>query len=88
MPIKVIGCGIYKNYKKGYSRHQEVMRWRGRFAALYAVHESMAAEMERRGYVHESPLDKKLASGGRFQRILLDSASAQKRNLRRKGCRV
>ncbi len=48
---------------KGYSKHPEVIRWRGKLAALYARHGDIAAEMERRGFAHRSPLDARLATG-------------------------
>ena len=34
--------------KTGYSRHPETLRWAGRLAALYARHEALVHEMQRR----------------------------------------
>jgi hypothetical protein len=42
--------------KKGYANHPEVRRWRGKLAALNLRHGDMVAEMQRRGYKHNSPL--------------------------------
>ena len=41
---------------KGYSRHPETLRWKGRIKALKARHGLVGAEMRVRGYRHESPL--------------------------------
>jgi len=41
----------------GYARHPETLRWVGRERALYLRHEALAAEIERRGYNHRSPID-------------------------------
>ena len=42
--------------RKGYSRHPETLRWRGRLAALSARHDRLVAEMTLRGYRHRSPM--------------------------------
>lgn len=42
--------------KRGYTNHPEVKRWRGKLAALNMRHGDQVAEMERRGYKHNSPL--------------------------------
>jgi len=42
---------------KGFAKHPEVMRWRGKLAALYHKHYDIAFEMYRRGYHHKSELD-------------------------------
>lgn len=72
--------------KKGYSRHPEVKRWKGKLKALYLKHEEIVVEMSRRGYNHESPLDKGLAKGKGKQDSQVDSLEEQKKNLRGKGC--
>lgn len=72
--------------KKGYSRHPEVLRWKGKLKALYLRHEAEAAEMGRRGYVHRSPLEKPLATGSPAQDDMVDGIEEQKRLLRSKGC--
>lgn|GEM_PF-502121 len=48
---------ILADGRKGYRRHPEVVRWQGRLGALYRRHETLVAEMVRRGYRHASPLD-------------------------------
>lgn len=70
----------------GYSRHPETRRWEGRLAALYARHEALVAEMTRRGYRHQSPLDQALATGSTVQDMYIDPPAAQVEILRGKGC--
>lgn len=72
--------------KRGYSMHPETVRWVGKLAALYARHEALVKEMELRGYVHRSPLDRKLANGRRIQTQFLITAREQRKLLREKGC--
>ena len=81
---------ILTNNKKGYSRHPEVIRWRGRLKALYLRHQILVAEMGNRGFRHNSPLLKKLATGKAKQDLQVDSYEDQIRNLKGKecGCRV
>lgn len=76
--------------KKAYANHPETKRWRGKLKALYARHEKLVKEMERRGYVHKTPLDKKLAKGKGEQDEYVDTPDEQVRILRKKrcGCRV
>ena len=71
---------------KGYSHHPEVLRWKGKLAALYIRHEDMAQEMKRRGYSHKSPLDRKLVTGARTQHEFVDTLEEQYRLLRLKKC--
>ena len=70
----------------GYSRHPETLRWVGKTKALYLRHEALVKEMERRGYKHQSPLDKRLAKGSASQRIYIDSPARQKQILTKKPC--
>jgi len=72
--------------KKGYSRHPETLRWRGRLKALYLRHEELVAEMERRGYRHKSPLARRLASGSSVQDKFIDSPRRQRQLLAAKKC--
>jgi hypothetical protein len=72
--------------KKGYSRHPETRRWVGKLAALFARHELLVAEMERRGFTHRSPLDRRLARGRRRQDSFVDSPAEQRRILAGKPC--
>lgn len=72
--------------KKGYSRHPETLRWRGRLKALYLRHSELAAEMESRGYRHKSPLDGRLASGSAVQDKFIDSPRRQRQLLAAKNC--
>ena len=77
---------IILNNKKGYMNHPEVKRWRGKLKALYSRHDLLVKEMDRRGFKHSSPLDKKLAKGKSKQDVLIDSLKDQKRILREKDC--
>ena len=72
--------------RKGYARHPETMRWRGKLAALYNRHELLVEEMRRRGYNHASPLDPKLAMGTSIQIEFLDTPEAQRTILQLKAC--
>ena len=72
--------------KRGYARHPETLRWRGRLAALYARHEEEVAEMGRRGFNHASPLDRALATGSARQTELVDSVAAQLERLTEREC--
>lgn len=69
---------------KGYSSHQETMRWKGRLKALSLRHEATAFEMEKRGFKHKSPLDKRRAIGKAAQDELIDPLEVQKRLLSEK----
>lgn len=77
---------ILVNERRGYAHHPETKRWRGKLAALYARHESLVTEMERRGYRHASPLDPHQATGVAVQTEYVDSPDEQENILRDKGC--
>ncbi len=70
----------------GYSRHPETLRWVGKTRALYNRHEALVKEMQKRGYRHLSPLDKKLAKGSAVQKVFIDSVARQKIILKNKLC--
>lgn len=75
--------------KRGYSRHPEVMRWRGCVVALWERHEQQVREFTRRGYSHKSPLDLNSVPRkhrGSVQKTRLETLNEQRRKLRRKGC--
>jgi len=72
--------------KKGYARHPETLRWRGKLNALYQRHDLLVAEMVRRGYNHRSPLDHTLATGSSRQTEYVDSLTKQIRILKDKKC--
>jgi len=59
--------------KKGFARHPETVRWRGKLAALYRRHEALVAEMEGRGYRHRTPLPTEEAVGLAEQREYKDT---------------
>ena len=70
----------------GYSHHPETKRWVGKLKALYARHQALVAEMEKRGYKHKTPLDKKFATGKATQSFFIDSPTKQKKLLKEKPC--
>ncbi len=72
--------------KKGYSKHPETLRWKGKLKALYNRHELLVQEMERRKYNHRSPLLKSQARGLAKQDILINSIKEQIENLHKKRC--
>lgn len=72
--------------KQGYAKHPETLRWQGKLAALFARHEVLVAEMARRGYTHQSPLDPDLATGERIQTAFVNTPEEQVEILRAKGC--
>ena len=76
---------ILKN-KKGYSRHPETMRWKGKLKLLYQRHQEEVKEMIKRGYQHLSPLDKKFARGKNKQDIFIYNIKKQKKILKSKKC--
>ncbi len=77
---------ILTKNKKGFSKHPETLRWKGKLKALYLRHEELVKELERRNYQHRSPLDKKLARGKSFQDEYLQSKRKQEKILKEKGC--
>ncbi len=70
----------------GYSNHPETKRWVGKLKALYLRHEALVAEMAKRGYNHQTPLDKRLATGKAKQDVFIDSLAQQKKLLKEKPC--
>lgn len=72
--------------KIGYSQHPETKRWKGKLKALYLRHEKIAFEMQKRGYVHKSSLDKRKATGKKEQDIMINSIEEQMQILKKKKC--
>jgi hypothetical protein len=72
--------------KTGYSRHPETLRWVGKTKALYARHEVLVKEMQRRGYNHRSPLDRQKAKGSAQQSTYVDTPKRQRELLAAKEC--
>jgi len=77
---------LIKN-KKGYSRHPETLRWKGKLKALYIRHQQQVKEMEQRGFKHKSPLEKKYATGRNIQDEYVDSIEDQIKILNKKDCK-
>jgi hypothetical protein len=78
---------IIVNNKKGYSRHPETLRWKGKLKALFLRHEELVKEMNARGFHHKSPLDKNLAKGDDKQNKYVDSIDEQIKILKNKKCK-
>jgi hypothetical protein len=76
--------------RKGYSRHPETIRWKGKLKALCLRHDVLVKEMKKRGYRHKSNLNSRLSKGGRRQNKYIDSPEVQLNILRNKkcGCKV
>src|SRR5688572_33173556 len=62
---------ILTENKKGYSHHPETLRWKGKLLALYNRHETVVAEMIKRGFNHKSTLKKELASGSNMHSLFI-----------------
>ncbi|MFA5166234.1 MAG: pyrimidine dimer DNA glycosylase/endonuclease V [Candidatus Paceibacterota bacterium] len=78
---------ILTKNKSGYAKHPETLRWKGKLKALFVRHELLDREMARRGYNHNSPLDKKLAKGRATQDCFLHTIKQQKLILKNKPCK-
>ncbi len=72
--------------KGGYAQHPETLRWIGKLKALFIRHEMLVAEITKRGYTHNSPLAKELATGSDIQDKLLQTLKEQEELLRNKPC--
>jgi hypothetical protein len=81
---------ILTKKRKGYSRHPETLRWKGKLRALYTRHGKLVKEMRKRGYKHRSNLSSKLATGSKRQCAYIDTPKVQINILKRKrcGCKV
>lgn len=77
---------IISEGKKGYINHPETRRWFGKLHALYNRHDELVLEMEKRSYNHQSPLDKKLATGNTIQQIYIHTPYEQRKILKGKHC--
>ena len=77
---------IITKQKKGYRNHPETRRWKGKLNALYKRHDLIVQEMRKRGYRHNSPLEKTLATGSPIQNEYVDPPERQKTLLRQKQC--
>ena len=78
---------ILNKNKRGYANHPETKRWKGKLKALYCKHKSLAKEMKRRGFKHESSLDINFASGSCRQIKYVDSVRKQIKILKAKNCK-
>jgi len=77
---------ILTNGKRGFANHPETRRWRGKLKALYLRHESLVAEMGRRGFRHATPLTEAEATGRELQDEYKDTPAQQVRLLQERGC--
>ena len=72
--------------KKGYSRHPETLRWKGKLRALFLRHKDIVSEMNKRGYRHKSNLDGNLGRGSKKQDRYVDLPEKQLKILKNKKC--
>lgn len=72
--------------KKGYSKHPETLRWKGKLPALFSRHTLLVTEMKKRGYTHHSPLLLRGIRGIGVQKEKIESVSSQKQKLTNKPC--
>jgi uncharacterized protein (TIGR02328 family) len=72
--------------KKGYSKHPETIRWKGKLKALYIRHNMLIKEMKKRGYEHKSNLPINLARGNRKQTVFINTIKEQIEILKKKNC--
>jgi len=77
---------VLVNKKKGFSKHPETLRWKGKLKALFLRHEKLVKELVNRGYSHRSPLDVSLAKGKARQDEYKDTVEEQIKLLKKKGC--
>ncbi len=77
---------ILTQSKKGYAHHPEVLRWQGKLQALYRRHEALVAEMDKRGYRHQSPIHEGLATGMGTQDRFVNTCEEQIQILKKKQC--
>ncbi|MCM8784471.1 MAG: pyrimidine dimer DNA glycosylase/endonuclease V [Candidatus Omnitrophica bacterium] len=81
---------ILTQNKKGYSKHPETLRWKGKLKALFLRHRLLVEEMEKRNFRHKSRLGLCFVQGKKTQNTFLDSIARQRLILRNKkcGCKV
>jgi hypothetical protein len=77
---------ILSQNKKGFSKHPETLRWKGKLRALFLRHEALVLEMKNRGYNHKTPLDLRQARGKEQQNEFVDTPEEQVEILRQKKC--
>ena len=77
---------VINNRKKGFSRHPETERWRGKLKALYLRHQKLADEMIKRSFRHQSSLDKRQARGKAVQNVYLQTPHQQREILKKRNC--
>lgn len=77
---------ILTNNKKGYRNHPETKRWVGKNKALYLRHEKLVREMRKRGYCHNSAIDKEQVSGKAKQNKFVNTMTEQRMILKLKNC--
>jgi len=86
LELHAIWSILTKN-KKGYSRHPETLRWKGKLKALYLRHQAQVREISIRGWLHKSDLNKKMVKGNSVQTQFVDLPKDQVRILKSKGCK-
>ncbi len=77
---------ILTRNKKGYCRHPETLRWKGKLKALFLRHKKLVLQMASRGYQHKSNLSARLACGQSKQDKYVNSIKEQILILKNKKC--
>lgn len=72
--------------KTGYRQHPETKRWDGKLKALFNRHDLLIEEMKKRGYKHNTPLDRTKATGSVHQEVFIDTIAKQEHILSKKDC--
>lgn len=76
-------ASILRHHTRGFARHPETRRWRHRLRALARRHALVVAEMQLRGYRHESPLGT-IARDPSWPSVFVTAPAEQYALLRRK----
>lgn len=69
-------ASIISHHKPGYSRHPEIVRWRGHGWALTRRHRALSAEMALRGFTDKTPVRLR-ANAGAWPLVYVDAPSRQ-----------
>ena len=83
--LHTIWSVINEGQERGWSRHPETKRWKGKLSALFGRHEEEVFEMSRRGFNHLSPLIPPIPDCIE-QNVLIDSIHRQEALLCNKPC--
>ena len=83
--LHTIWSVVSNGQERGWARHPETKRWKGKLSALFRRHESEVIEMDHRGFQHLSPLIPPILDCME-QDVLIDSIHRQEALLYNKPC--